>query len=831
MRVSLAWIQEFTDVDRTVEELVELIGSRLVEVEETINWGERFKGVLIAEITAVQPHDNADKLNIYQISVGKDETRQVVSGDKTLQKGDKVGYIPPGVMVPSSADHKSPVVIEEVSMRGVISQGMLGSARELCLSDEHSKVQVLDTDAAVGTPFAEAYNLNDIILDIENKSFTHRPDCFGLLGIAREVAAIQGKQFESPSWFKSDVIAVEKGSGSLPLEVTNEIADLVPRYMAVSVRNVNLGQSSLMMQSMLTRMGIRPINNIVDITNYLMLLTGQPLHAFDFDKVAVLSNSNQAKIIVRAAKEGDKLALLDGRTIDVRPGAVVIATPEKPIALGGIMGGSETEIDEHTTNIIIESANFDMYNLRTTGMTHGLFTDALTRFAKGQSPTICAPVLGHALGMLIETSAHAEIGSEVIDIYPKPKQSHVITCNSGWANNFLGTTLETSEMHQILQNIECDVQADKGWLKVTPPLWRSDLWISEDIADEIGRLHGFDTIEPTMPMRDFHPALPHPLERLKQEARAFLADAGANEVVTYSFVSDALMRQTNQENESAFHLANSLSPELAYLRTNLLGSLLTKVHPNHKAGFDTFALFEQNQTQHKGELDDEGLPREHHALALIWSATPKAYAVATQGAPYYQAKYYFEELLQRLGVPDLHYRLVRPHTLDSVPLWLQMRIELFDLGRSAIVMKEDVMLGVVGEPSQAVRKAQKLPEAVAMFEGDLEEILKVRAEKPAYVPLSRFPGTTQDLCFRVSSDLLYNDLVLAITDFLQHQHDIVFSVSPLDIFQHEDQPNYKQITVRLTLHHRSRTLTTAEINELLDHLSVQIGSALRAERV
>lgn len=832
MKVSLAWIQEFTDIDLSVEALAELVNARLVEVEEVIDWGSRYKGIIVAQITGVEPHDNADKLNIYQINISESDVRQVVSGDKSLKVGDKVGYIPPGAMVPSTVDTDTPVVIREVSMRGVKSEGMLGSGRELGLNDNHESVQVLDTDARPGTSFAEAYNLQDIILDIENKSFTHRPDCFGLLGIAREIAAIQGKQFESPTWFKTDSIQVEKGSGNLPFVVENEIPTLCRRFSAITIQDVHIGPSSLMLQSMLTRMGVRPINNIVDITNYLMLLTGQPLHAYDYDKVRTLEpTGNGPTITIRFPKEGEKITLLDGRTITPRPEAMMVAAGDNLICVGGAMGGADTEVSAETTNVILECANWDMYSIRKTSMANGIFSEAVTRYAKGQSPSMTAPVLGHALGMLIETSAHAKIASELVDLYPQPKQTTPIHTNSGWINHLLGTTLETPAITHILRTIECDVTEKAGQLEVTPPLWRSDVNIPEDIADEVGRLYGFDNIEPTMPLRDFTPAMSHPLEHLKKASRKFLASAGANETLTYSFVSDRLIQQTNQESGSAYHLANSLSPELAYVRTNILGSLLAKVHMNHKAGFEQFALFELNKTHQKDEVDDEGLPRAYHALAFAWSAEPKAFNPKTSGAPYYQAKKYVEGLLARAGVRELHYRLVRPHTLDSIPAWLRVRVSMFDLDRSAVVMKDEAMLGLVGEPSPSVRRALKLPASVAMFELNLEEVLKVRDEKSDYQPLSRFPGVTQDMCFKVPADLLYNDLTLAIIDFLQHQKDLLFTLSPVDVFQYENQPTHKQITVRLTLHRYDRTLTTAEVNELIGHLSTRVGSALRAERV
>jgi phenylalanyl-tRNA synthetase beta chain len=833
MKLSLAWVQEFTTIDRSVEELADLVGSRLVEVEEIIHWRDRFTGVIVAEITEVKPHENADKLNIFRIKISNTETRQVVSGDKTLQIGDKVGYIAPGITVPGTYGQKVPVVIQQVEMRGVASEGMLGSGKELCLNEDHSKVQVLDTDKPAGTSLLEAYNLDDIVLDIDNKSFTHRPDCFGLLGLAREIAAIQGHAFESPTWFTGDTIEVKKGKGDLPLEVKNDIPELCRRFSAVTLADVTVGPSSLMMQSLLLRMGVKPINNIVDITNYLMLLTGQPMHAYDYDKVRALdgADAKTATLVVRHPKKDEKIALLNGKTITPHAEDMLVASATSPICMGGAMGGTDTEVTASTTNIILESANWDMYTIRKTSMRHGLFTDAVTRNAKGQSPSICAPVLGHGIGMILEENEHAKIASELIDIYPSPKEQSAIRLNAAWVNGFLGTAIETSAMVAILRRVEFTVSAQGDNLTVTPPLWRSDIAIREDVTDEIGRLNGFDTIEPTLPLRSSQPTMGQPLDRFISNTRQFLANAGANEALTYNFVSSNLMQQTNQEAESAFHLTNSLSPELAYIRTNLLGSLLAKVHLNHKSGFDEFALYELGKTSSKEELDNDKLPIEHPVVAWVYSATDKAYDVKTRGTTYYQAKYCLEQLLHHEGIDQARYRLLRPHTVDSIPTWLRLRVGMFDLNRSAIAIHDDIMLGVIGEPTPAVRRALKLPPNVAMFECHLGEMLRAKRAAFSYKPLSRFPATDQDICFKVPAELLYDDLVLAVIDFLRRDKELESTVSPVDIFQREDDTAHKQTTIRLRLGRADRTLTTVEVNELLEHLATHIRSALRAERV
>lgn len=832
MKVSLNWIKEFTSIDGSIGELVELIGSRLVEVEELIDWGTRFQGVVVGEILHVEEHSNADKLNVYKVRIGESEERQVVSGDKTLQVGDRVGYIGPGVTVPSTYGAKDPAIMEERPLRGVMSQGMFGSPQELCLSADHNTVATLDRDIAAGTPLAEAYNLDDVIIDIDNKSFTHRPDCFGIIGLSREIAAIQGKSFKSPSWFASQAFGTTTSAGGkLPLTVKNELPDLCSRYMAVAIADVHNGQSPWQLQSMLTRMGIRPVSLVVDITNYLMLLTGQPLHAFDYDKVVALSSDGKtAEITVRHPKEDEQLSLLDGRVITPRKGAVLIAAEKEPIALAGAMGGASTEVDAHTKNIIIESANFDMYNIRSTSMEHGVFTDAVTRFGKGQSPTLCAPVLNHALGMVLEYCADAQIASDVADDYPKQKRQEEIRLGAHWINDLLGVQLETDQMASMLKNIECGVAVHGSELVVLPPHWRSDITIAEDVVDEIGRLYGFDNIAATIVNRKAIPIMPSGVEVLESKLRDVLSSAGANEVLTYDFVSAKLMQQSNQEVADAFHLSNSISPELAYLRMTLLPSLLSKVFMNHKAGFGSFALFEMGKTHNKQEIGPDELPLERKSLAMVWSAADNSYDLGVSGAAFYQIKHYVNVVAEKIGIAPLEFRLLRSHTVDSIPAWLRNRVGLFDLNRSAIVVHDDKILGIVGEPNAVIRKALKLPKAIGMAEFGLGELLAAHTTKPAYTPLIPYPAIEQDICFRLAMNVHYQDVELYVNDFLQAT-DLHGEVSPVDIYARTGQDEFKHVTIRIRLQHPERTLTTKEVNDLMDKLADKVHQVLRGERV
>ncbi|HXE09858.1 MAG TPA: phenylalanine--tRNA ligase subunit beta, partial [Verrucomicrobiae bacterium] len=371
-----------------LDKLVERIGAQLGAVEEVIPYGNRFDGVIVVKVVECEKHPDADKLSLCRVDDGGvvkgverdgDSLVQVVCGAPNVRAGILAAWLPPGAVVPSTRD-KEPFVLEVRDFRGKTSNGMLASLKELGIGDDHEGILEVDADANPGTTFTEAYRAEgEVVIDIENKMFTHRPDCFGLMGVTREVAGIQQKSFKSPAWYVVEPKFPEPEGEALPLKVTNELPKLVPRFTTIAMSDVKVGPSPGWLQIVLSELGIRPINNIVDFTNFWMLETGQPLHAYDYDKLKALSGG-EPHIVIRKPHKGEKIKLLNGKEIVPHADAIMIATDKQLIGVGGIMGGSETEVDVHTRNIVLECANFDMYSVRRTSMTHGLFTDAVTRF-------------------------------------------------------------------------------------------------------------------------------------------------------------------------------------------------------------------------------------------------------------------------------------------------------------------------------------------------------------------------------------------------------------------------------------------------------------------
>lgn len=837
MKISLNWIKEFVDVKVNIDELVAKIGAQLGEVEEVINLGERYEGIVVARVVACEKHPNADKLSVCKIDDGKvtkgvkrdaNGYVQVVCGAPNVRKGITVAWIPPGVIVPSSFDGDQ-FTLEARELRGMVSNGMLASGKELAINDDHDGILVIDKPCEPGTPLTEVYKLDDYIIDVENKMFTHRPDCFGQLGVAREIAGIQGIKFTSPDWYLDilDKLTVE-GKNRLSLEVQNKLPDLVPRFMAVPIANVKVQKSPIMIQSFLSRVGIKPINNIVDITNFVMSLTAQPLHAYDYDKVAALDGSKDATLLVRKVKKGEKIALLNGKTVEPRADAIMIATKKELIGVGGVMGGSTTEVDNDTKNIILECANFDMYSIRRTSMANGLFTDAVTRFNKGQSPRQNDKILAYAVAW-VQKLAHGDVAGKVQDDRNDVGNLKPVIVTQDFINARLGTKLTDKQITKILSNVEFLVESKKDKLHITAPYWRTDIEIPEDIVEEVGRLYGYDKLPVELPKRDTSPATANAMLQVKSKARSTLSAAGANEVLTYSFVHSKLFESVGQDKNLAFQLSNALSPDLQYYRLSLLPSLLDKVHANIKAGYDEFALFEINKTHDKSNMHEDELPIEEERLALVFAANSKA-AKQYHGSAYYQARTYVEDLLSSFGINDLIFQPASSHN-PKTDTGKQL-LAPFEKSRSAYCKTADgILLGVVGEIRPSVKSNLKLPEFVAGFELNLQ-MVEAYQKLSQYKSLSRFPQTQQDISLKVADKIDYQTVRQSIESSLKDaadEHGYIWNVSPVDIYQKGNDT--KHITLRITLNHPERTLVTAEVSKLLDNIAVAAKKDIQAIRL
>lgn len=818
MKIDLNTIRWFLDFELpAVDKVVEKIGAQLGAVEEVVDAGSKYKDIVIVKVVSSEKHPNADKLHVCKIDAGKGQPVQVVCGAPNVREGLLAAWLPPGATVPSSFGDTEPFVVGTREIRGVKSHGMLASPKELALGDNHEGILEIESDFKPGDDFAKPFGLrDDYVIDIENKMFTHRPDCFGFLGVARELAGIFNKPFKSPDWYVTNPKFPGIEADELKLTVKNELPRLVPRFMAVVLSNVQVGRSPVWLEAYLARTGQKSVNNIVDYTNWYMLETGQPLHAYDYDKVKELSGG-EATIAIRYPRKGETIKLLNGKTVEPRAEAVMIATDKTAIGIGGVMGGTETEVDENTTNIILECANFDMYSIRHTSMAHGLFTESSTRFTKGQSPLQCPAVLSRIVQEIRE-HAGGQVASRVIDDKHDVKPFPPVRVSVDFINLRLGEKLTAAEMKKLLENVEFKVDAKGGELTVTPPFWRTDIEIPEDVVEEVGRLYGYDHLPLELPKRDLTPAPRDALLETKNAIRAKLAKAGANEVLTYSFVHGDLLAKTGQDAKQAYQIANALSPDLQYYRLSLQPSLLDKVHPNVKAGHDEFALFEIGKVHGQDLPSQDGLPGEYEFTGLVVTAADK---LKKPGAAYYQALKYLQELA---GVPLAFQPVDEAAQKYAVT-------KPYDPKRSAMVsVKGGSYLGIIGEFRASVKQALKLPRYCAGFEIDTTQLQNLIGGV-SYEPLPRFPKVTQDITLKVADDLAYQDLA----DFLAGELDktkpknTLAELGQLDIFQKEGD-KHKNVTFRLTIASYERTLTDAEVNKLLEAVAVAAKSKLHAER-
>jgi phenylalanyl-tRNA synthetase beta chain len=814
-----------------VDELVKKIGTQLGAVEEVIKLGDRYQGIVIAEIVACGPHPNADKLQVCTINDGgvtkgldrdAEGNVQVVCGAPNARLGITVAWLPPGSTVPETFD-KEPFVLEARELRGVVSNGMLASPRELGLGDNHDGILEIGKGYAPGTDFAEAFGLkDDVVLDIENKMFTHRPDCFGFLGVSRELAGIQGLAFKSPEWYQLQPAFPLAEGDQLALQIRNELPELVPRFSVIAMSNITIEPSPLWLQIELAKLGQKSINNVVDYTNFFMQETGQPLHAYDYDKVKQLSDGDGVTMVVRHPQKGEDIALLNGKTIEPRAEAIMIASDRALIGVGGVMGGSDTEVDANTKNIILECGTFNMYSIRRTSMAHGLFTDAVTRFNKGQSPLQNLAVLAKIVNE-IKQYVGGKVASELVDdkhFDDKISVHPPVAISKDFINARLGLELGDKEITELLTNVEFIVAASDDQLTVTAPFWRTDIELPEDVVEEVGRLYGYDHLPLVLPRRDITPTVQDPLLTLRANIRARLAKAGANEVLTYSFVHGNLLQKVGQDAKKAFQISNALSPDLQYYRLSLLPSLLDKVHANIKAGYDQFALFELGKSHQIDQLDDNDLPFEFERTALVFAAADK---LKKTGAAYYEAREY---LLAASGI-----------RFDFKPLTAndkQALTTMFNPDRAALVIlpNSDDVVGVIGEFKPAVSRALKLPAYCAGFEVDTVLLGEAMAAQHGYVALPRFPKVSQDITLKVPATLAYQELFSFVWRQIEKLQpaDSLPTLQPLDIYQKADDTEHKQITLRLTLSNYSRTLTDKEVTKLLDAVTTA-AAQLGASRV
>lgn len=827
MLISLNALKRYVKIPDSLStaDLMKLIGSRLVEVEGTESLAEKYQNIYVAKV--VKCTDIPDThLHLCEVDAGslnqefgklENGLIQVVCGAPNVRAGLYVVWLAPGAIVPSTFGTEN-FQLSVRKLRGFLSYGMIAGADELGFGTDHKYIAELAPDLAKpGTPVTQALDLDDLIIDIENKSLTHRPDTFGLIGFAREVAGILNQPFENPEIFQGDfdfqsqVLAIDNSTRLAQAPII-EIQDsvLCPRYSCVVLDENNFKQNIVDNDSLLTREGVflyksgmRPISQIVDATNLTMLETGQPLHAFDYDKFIALGGTDTPKIIIRAAKSGEKITLIDDTEVELNSNDIVITSNNVPVALAGAMGGKNTEIDANTKRILIESATFSLYNLRKTQMAHGIFSEAITRFTKGQPVFGTIPALRLCLSKLGVKEYSKLIFADCLAVVPK-QESISITLQD--LNQTLGAVFNFEQISKTLKNVGFLVapSPDKQTINITAPLWRTDIHIKEDIYEEVGRLTGFDNIPKSLPLRSFKGSPKNQLFALKREIRNILSDQlGANELLTYSFVSKALQEKVGENITDSYEIINSISPELQCFRQSLVPSLLEKVYENQKAGYKDFILYEMNQVaKHSFGLLDNQTPRLEPHLAI------------TLEGDFYKIKNLCLALGTSLGFDFIFTK----YEEQEYPYFEPLHSVNISLGQNII--------GSLGEIKHSVQKSMKL-KGLAALELNLGALFGTPRVLHVTQKVSRFPSVSRDLTIKTPDAISFENLEQAIKCALI-QDSLIYTLEPVSIYRQSEKNTSRNCSFHLRFASTVKTMSADEISAIMKQIEQNI-TALGAE--
>ena len=828
MIISVNWLKKYLKGDYSIDELTERIGSRLVEIESTECLSEKYQDATVVKVVECVEHPNSDHLHICKIDDGgitKDIPRddngliQVVCGAPNVHACMMAAWLPVGAVVPETYGTENELRLSARKLRGVISYGMLASPRELALWNEHEGIIELPAnEVTAGEKLSEALELDDYLLEVENKSLTHRPDCFGMLGFAREVAAIFGEIADIPAWFDNGVSADDLG-GNLKPTVTIADDHLCKRYECVALDNVDSSrQLPMLWRSYVARSGSNSISAPVDITNLLMYQTGQPLHAFDLDKLVELSPTGKPDIVVRAAKTGEKLELIDGRRIDLDPADIVVAVGALknsiPVALAGAMGGMASEITPSTKRVLLESATFDLYHLRSTQFRHGIFSEAVTRFTKGQPTELTQPVLLRAVELMKQYAGATVIGP-VVDAYPVKWQELELEIPVHRFTDVLGDYGDGGYTGALIANTLSNlgyrsITVSDGNVHAYIPWWRPDQRIDEDIIEDIGRVNGFDNIVDKLPMRPLKAAPYNELLKKENWLKDRLRLMGANEVVTYSFVHGDLLNAVHDDPKKAYRIINAISPRLQYCRRDLLSGLLPIARDNLRSGYDGFMLFEVGKVHRQGVMDkDEPLPAEIPEVSGILVDKTRH-----NGAAFYRLKHI---LGFALNIAPSELKLVRMDRYDGV---LDSATNIFEPLRSAAVFIGGKYAGVIGEPKADVLAKFKLPAYTAGFSLHIEVTANYLDSAADYQPVSRYQGTSRDITYQVAADADYIKLYEFTDKFLAGKikdEAKTYRLSPVDIYRVNE--NVKNVTLHIDFGDMNGTVSSNNVNRAMTKLA------------
>lgn len=801
MQVSIKWLKDYIDFTETPQQLADKLTMAGIPVENVVDPGEGLEKVVTGRIEKLEPHQNSDHLQICTMNVGLAENIIIVTGAQNVAEGQVVPVAMVGAHLPNG------MKISKGKLRGVASNGMLCSAQELKLDleklpeEQKTGIFILPSDTPVGIPAKDVLGLNDVVLEFELTA--NRADCFSVFGLVREIAAITGNKPHFP-----EIKVNEDDNTKLNDIFSVEIADpdLCSRFSTRMLKNVKIGPSPEWMQQRLEGAGIRSINNVVDVTNFVMIELGHPMHAYDYDKIT------GKKLIARRAIEGEELHTLDDTSRKAKGEMLVIADSEKAAGLAGIMGGFETEITDTTTTVVLESADFYGPCIRRTARACGLSSEASGRFERGVDSETTIKALDRAAQLLQEMGA-CTICEGIVDVYPNPKQANYVTFTPEQINNHLGTNIAKDVMLNIITSVGFDVTKDENdEITVKVPSWRNDVTCMADISEEIARLHGFDKIKSTLPNGVSMQGTQSAKQTFIDKVKASLSSQGLYETISFALTNEETFNKLNIPQDSplrkAVPIMNPLSDEYPLVRTTLLSSIFDNLARNLARKNDDVALFEVGSVFFPKALPVTELPDEvvKIAGAITGRRNAQGWNQTNDMVDFYDAKGIIEELLANLRVTR--------YTVEAGTHYAMHP------GKTALFKKGRDVIATVGEVHPAVLSAYGITKPVYIFELDSTTVMKYMAKDLKYKALPKYPATSRDLAMLVDVDVNAADIEKAMTKAAGQN---LTQITLFDVYTGKQvEEGKKSLAFSLTFQSNDKTLTDAEIDPAIEKIVAKL---------
>lgn len=801
MQVSIKWLKDYIDFTETPEQLADKLTMAGIPVENVVDPGEGLEKVVTGRIEKLEPHQNSDHLQICTMNVGLAENIIIVTGAQNVAEGQVVPVAMVGAHLPNG------MKISKGKLRGVASNGMLCSAQELKLDleklpeEQKTGIFILPSDTPVGIPAKDVLGLNDVVLEFELTA--NRADCFSVFGLVREIAAITGNKPHFP-----EIKVNEDDNTKLNDIFSVEIADpdLCSRFSTRMLKNVKIGPSPEWMQQRLEGAGIRSINNVVDVTNFVMIELGHPMHAYDYDKIT------GKKLIARRAIEGEELHTLDDTSRKAKGEMLVIADSEKAAGLAGIMGGFETEITDTTTTVVLESADFYGPCIRRTARACGLSSEASGRFERGVDSETTIKALDRAAQLLQEIGA-CTVCEGIVDVYPNPKQANYVTFTPEQINNHLGTNIAKDVMLNIITSVGFDVTKDENdEITVKVPSWRNDVTCMADISEEIARLHGFDKIKSTLPNGVSMQGTQSAKQTFIDKVKASLSSQGLYETISFALTNEETFNKLNIPQDSplrkAVPIMNPLSDEYPLVRTTLLSSIFDNLARNLARKNDDVALFEVGSVFFPKALPVTELPDEvvKIAGAITGRRNAQGWNQTNDMVDFYDAKGIIEELLANLRVTR--------YTVEAGTHYAMHP------GKTALFKKGRDVIATVGEVHPAVLSAYGITKPVYIFELDATTVMKYMAKDLKYKALPKYPATSRDLAMLVDVDVSAADIEKAMTKAAGQN---LTQITLFDVYTGKQvEEGKKSLAFSLTFQSNDKTLTDAEIDPAIEKIVAKL---------